>query len=247
MNLLWRISQYLVVVLGIVAVVVVLPFLQISLKEQPIQYILSAIFLFFASSIVTQVLKKLYFSWRFADTKKKLSAASLNLITSQRGLPFSLSIGLGESIVNTLSKFNLIELESFPTSNYTPTIYYYTSLGRLLLKEGLKLELCPENFCKMYLIRFWKGYPRESTKIKNKFKKKYKISWETCWNIFHDIFRAKMEEQGKQIKEEEIVPLFDDYFRKKGFVSIMEEIVNSWKQQVDKRRMKNFRIYFSYP
>ncbi len=247
MQLSWKTAKYIGVILGIIATVIILQFLPVDSKVHPILYVFSAIVIFFASSVASWALRKAYFFSSFLNVKRKLSSESLNLIAARRGLPFSMAGVFGDNAVNPLLDLNLIELESFPPSGQIPTIYYFTTLGRLLLEKGLELEVYPEDFCRMFLLRFWEGYLDKFPKKTSEFERKYIIPWERSWAIFCEVFKRQFGQNGGQIREEEIAPLFDIYVREEEFNSIKDRLIGPWKQQVEKeRRFKFLRLYRNF-
>lgn len=180
---------------------------------------------------------KLCFLHHFRNIKKKLDAQTVNILSRRRGIPFSIVTQGFENGIRNLLELNLIELETFPPREDAaiPSIYYYTPLGREFLSKNLSLKLYPEAFCRMYLLRFWKGYPNEFAKKTHFFAKKYKLSWEQVWGVFHKLLISQVG----AIKEEDIVPTFDSYINRETFDSISQKIVGPWEQKAEEMKAAN--------
>ena len=217
-------------------------FLPATVKDNAIPYAAVLFLGIFATWLVDWVKNKLLFIWQLRNMKENIDGESLKILAHQRGLPFVFLKGVDDSALRYLISLKMVRAAVYPGElNYT---YYLTDWGRLLLERELDFGLCPLEFCEMYLIRFSRGYADQFAREALQFKLKNRISWKRAWNIFGDILRNELGEQGFPVKDENLVPLFDSYLRNNGFSAVMDKLIRPWEEQVDRERMKSFRLYF---
>ncbi len=195
------------------------------------------------------------------NIQSRLDRKSLDILSTNRGLPFSLKesilIVLNKDIiepalsaqiaVRNLLELGLIRSIIFPQKENKPSndsVYYFTELGRFFLKKGLRIEnLFPSVIADLLLIGFWESY-EDFSKKKKDFEELYKITWVEARDLLGELLKVALEEQRTKIikyndrEEIDIIATFNFYTKEKEFELIMDKIVMPWLKKIKFSRIK---------